>query len=176
MKQKTILIFLSIFILTFSFVSGAVAVTKQTDNGEITIQPIKTLGEFEKLELQEQEQLREGFEESLDQNREQLQLRYTEKLEENKNLLIYTEDGESQIRIVKMQESITKFEDRFKYRAENVEVYPEGEALNTVILKRQNKFLGLFNVEYEDKYIVDEEGQILEQKRSFWSYMFKRSN
>lgn len=85
------------------------------------------------------------------------------------NALLHVENEDARQRLT---DNMEKWQNRYQYRYE----YAEATMINeTAMIKTRNKhmLLGLFEVQAENTYELDDEGEIMSQKRNFWAYFFR---
>jgi len=90
------------------------------------------------------------------------------------NLTFYLSEDVSTVLQGQMTVAMERFQERNKYQYDRIDVVPVSDEKSVVQIERQKKFL-FWTVTLKDKYIIDNEGEIKEQKRSFWSYFYGRS-
>lgn len=72
-----------------------------------------------------------------------------------------------------IQGAMERFQEREMYKYESYEVV---EVNGSLIVKahREQKFLLFIDLKFDDVYELDSEGEVLRERRSFWSYLFDR--
>ncbi len=92
---------------------------------------------------------------------------------EKVNVTLYSMKDIELDQVETMKQVANTFQERNNYQYQNFEMLPINEDNSMIILQRQSKFL-IFDVQIKDKYIVDNFGSVVEEKRSFWSYIVGR--
>ena len=85
------------------------------------------------------------------------------------NAMLHVENENARQRLT---ENMEQWQNRYTYRYDQA----EGTIVDgTAMIKTRNKhmFLGLFEVQSEHIYELDDEGVIQSRKRNFWAYLFR---
>lgn len=160
--MKKILLFGLILCLLVSMVSAQ----------QVGILPGEQKQEFNCDEICQQ-QIKLAFK-NTEQLRESIQNRFvTITMPESKlgQIQIQSKDYDEELEVKAIAE---KFQNRNRFELAEMNAF-KLENTNTTMLihSRQVNFLG-FQLEFKDKYVLDDEGNIVDQNRPFWSYMFRR--
>ena len=119
------------------------------------------IGEMQNRETMENKVL------EMEQVMEQSQLR--ERIQSNvqglENAYIHANDKYAVDRI---QENLEKFQNRYQYRYENYEV-AEVDGKTMIKAEKKVKLFGFIPVMAKDEYEINEEGNVVQERRNFWA-------
>lgn len=126
------------------------------------------------LQVRTQAEIREMNELSDDAVPEMNRVELHEKVQSNftglQNAIVHVENENAQERL---QMNLERFQERYQFRYDRYDVV-ELNNQTFVRAQRQASFLGIFNFDIEDQYVVDEDGQVVNEKRGFLSKLFTR--